>query len=196
VKRVGLTGGIGAGKSTVARMLASRGVVIVDSDAIAREVVAPGTAGLAEIVDAFGPGVLHPDGSLDRPGLGRIVFNDANALRRLEQITHPRITVESARLIDDAEAAGAPVLVHDIPLLVENGLPETFEAVIVVEAPDELRLERLAERGLPRDQALERMKAQATNEQRREAATYLIINDGSTDDLRARVDEVWEALAP
>jgi dephospho-CoA kinase len=196
VKRVGLTGGIGAGKSTVARMLASRGVVIVDSDAIAREVVAPGTAGLAEIVDAFGPGVLHPDGSLDRPGLGRIVFNDANALRRLEQITHPRITVQSARLIDDAEAAGAPVLVHDIPLLVENGLPETFEAVIVVEAPDELRLERLAERGLPRDQALERMKAQATNEQRREAATYLIINDGSTDDLRARVDEVWEALAP
>jgi dephospho-CoA kinase len=196
VKRVGLTGGIGAGKSTVARMLASRGVVIVDSDAIAMEVVAPGTAGLAEIVDAFGPGVLHPDGSLDRPGLGRIVFNDANALRRLEQITHPRITVESARLIDDAEAAGAPVLVHDIPLLVENGLPETFEAVIVVEAPDELRLERLAERGLPRDQALERMKAQATNEQRREAATYLIINDGSTDDLRARVDEVWEALAP
>lgn len=196
MKRVGLTGGIGAGKSTVARMLASRGVVIVDSDAIAREVVAPGTAGLAEIVDAFGPGVLHPDGSLDRPGLGRIVFNDANALRRLEQITHPRITVESARLIDDAEAAGAPVLVHDIPLLVENGLPETFEAVIVVEAPDELRLERLAERGLPRDQALERMKAQATNEQRREAATYLIINDGSTDDLRARVDEVWEALAP
>jgi dephospho-CoA kinase len=195
VKRVGLTGGIGAGKSTVARMLAGRGAVIVDSDAIAREVVAPGTPGLAEIVDAFGPGVLHPDGSVDRPGLGRIVFNDANALRRLEQITHPRITVESARLIDDAEAAGAPVLVHDIPLLVENGLPETFEAVIVVEAPDELRLERLAERGLPRDQALERMKTQATNEQRREAATYLIINDGSTDDLRARVDEVWEALA-
>ena len=196
MKRVGLTGGIGAGKSTVARMLAARGAVIVDSDAIAREVVATGAPGLSEIVDAFGPGVLLPDGSLDRPGLGRIVFNDADALRRLEQITHPRITAESARLIDDAEAAGAPVLVHDIPLLVENGLPGTFEAVIVVEAPDELRLERLAERGLPREQALERMKAQATNEQRREVATYLIINDGSTDDLRARVDEVWAALAP
>jgi dephospho-CoA kinase len=195
VKRVGLTGGIGAGKSTVARMLAGRGAVIVDSDAIAREVVEPGTPGLAEIVDAFGPGVLQPDGSLNRPGLGRIVFNDADALRRLEKITHPRIQDESARLIADAEAAGAPVLIHDIPLLVESGVAGTFEAVIVVEAPDDLRLERLAERGLPREQALERMKAQATNEQRREAATYLIINDGSTEDLRARVEEVWEALA-
>ena len=139
--------------------------------------------------------MLQADGSLDRPGLGRIVFDDAAALRRLEQITHPLIQEESARLIDDAEAAGAPVLIHDIPLLVENGLPETFDAVIVVEAPDELRLERLAERGLPREQALERMKAQATDEQRREAAKYLIVNDGSTDDLRARVDEVWAALA-
>ena len=195
MKKVGLTGGIGAGKSTVARLLASRGAVIVDSDAIAREVVAPGTAGLAEIVDAFGAGILRADGSLDREGLGRIVFNDPDSLRRLEQITHPRITAESARLIDDAEAAGAPVLVHDIPLLVENGLPETFDAVIVVEAPDELRLQRLAKRGLPREQALERMKAQATNEQRREAATYLIVNAGSAEELRARVDEVWSALA-
>ncbi len=195
MKRVGLTGGIGAGKSTVAKMLASHGAVIVDSDAIARDVVAPGTPGLAEIVGAFGPGVLRADGSLDRPGLGRIVFNDADALGRLEQITHPRIAGESARLIAEAEAAGAPVLVHDIPLLVENGLPETFDAVIVVEAPDELRLERLAERGLPREQALERMRAQATDEQRRRAATHLIINAGSTAELRARVDEVWAALA-
>ena len=175
-------------------MLAGHGAVIVDSDAIAREVVAPGTPGLAEIVETFGDGVLQSDGSLDRPGLGRVVFNDAVALRRLEQITHPRIQDESARLIADAEAAGAPVLIHDIPLLVESGVAGTFDAVIVVEAPDELRLERLAGRGLPREQALERMKAQATNEQRREAATYLIINDGSTDDLRTRVDEVWAAL--
>jgi dephospho-CoA kinase len=158
-------------------------------------VVEPGTPGLTEIVGAFGPGVLLADGTLDRPVLGRIVFNDADALRRLEQITHPRIQDESARLIADAEAAGAQVLIHDIPLLVESGVAGTFDAVIVVEAPDDLRLERLEGRGLPREQALERMKAQATNEQRREAATYLIINDGSTDDLRARVDEVWEALA-
>jgi dephospho-CoA kinase len=195
VKRVGLTGGIGAGKSTVAKMLAAHGAVIVDSDAIAREVVAPGSAGLAEVVEAFGEGVLRADGSLDREGLGRIVFSDAAALRRLEEITHPRITDESARLIADADAARAPVLVHDIPLLVENGLPKTFDAVIVVEAPDELRLQRLAERGLPREQAVERMKAQATNEQRREAATYLLVNSGSVDDLRSRVDEVWAELA-
>ncbi len=194
MKIVGLTGGIGAGKSTVARMLAAHGAVIVDSDEIAREVVAPGTPGLAEIVDAFGAGVLQQDGSLDRPGLGRIVFNDDAALRRLEQITHPRIQAESARLIAAAEAAGAPVLVHDIPLMVESGAQATFETVIVVEAPDDVRLERLAGRGLPRDQALERMKAQATNEQRREAATYLIVNAGSTDELRARVDEVWAEL--
>jgi dephospho-CoA kinase len=194
VKRVGLTGGIGAGKSTVARMLASHGAVIVDSDAIAREVVAPGTPGLAEIVETFGSQVLQADGSLDRPGLGRIVFNDAESLRRLEQITHPRIQAESARLIDAAEAAGAPVMVHDIPLLVESGVQGTFDAVIVVEAPDDVRLERLAGRGLPREQALERMKAQATNEQRREAATYLVVNAGSTDELRARVAEVWADL--
>jgi dephospho-CoA kinase len=175
-------------------MLASHGAVIVDSDAIARQVVAPATPGLAEIVEEFGPGVLQADGTLDRPGLGRIVFNDSRALRRLEQITHPKIQDESARLIADAEEADAPVMVHDIPLLVESGVAGTFEAVIVVEASDEIRLERLEGRGLPREQALERMKAQATNEQRRAAATYLIVNDGSTDDLRARVGEVWDAL--
>ncbi len=194
MKVVGLTGGIGAGKSTVAKLLAARGAVIVDSDALAREVVAPGTEGLAEIVDAFGPGVLQQDGSLDRPGLGRIVFSDPAALRRLEQITHPRIQAESARLIADAEAAGAPVLVHDIPLMVESGAQDTFETVIVVEAPDELRLSRLEQRGLPPEQAVERMKAQATNEERRKAATYLIINDGTEEELKARVDEVWSAL--
>jgi dephospho-CoA kinase len=175
-------------------MLASHGAVIVDSDAIAREVVEPGTPGLAEIVETFGSGILQADGSLDRPGLGRIVFNDAAALRRLEQITHPRIQAESARLIATAETDGVPVLVHDIPLMVESGAQSTFESVIVVEAPDELRLDRLEQRGLPRDQALERMNAQATNEQRREAATYLIVNDGSEAQLRSWVDEVWDAL--
>ena len=194
MKVVGLTGGIGAGKSTVARLLASHGAVVVDSDAIAREVVAPGTPGLAEIVEAFGAGVLQADGSLDRPVLGRIVFNDAAALRRLEQITHPRIQAESARLIAEAEAAGKPVLVHDIPLMVESGAQSTFETVIVVEASDDVRLERLERRGLPREQALERMKAQATNEQRRAAATFLIVNDGSEAELSRRVDEVWEKL--
>lgn len=194
MRRVGLTGGIGSGKSTVARLLAEYGAVIVDADAIAREVVAAGTPGLAQVVDAFGEGILNADGTLDREGLGRIVFADPEARRRLEGITHPLIGAESGRRIEAAEAAGAPVLVHDIPLLVENGLPESFDDVIVVEAPDEMRLARLAARGLPREQALERMRTQATNEQRRAAATYLIDNSGSLQDLRERVDEVWTGL--
>lgn len=194
MKRVGLTGGIGAGKSTVARLLAEHGAVVVDADAIAREVVAPGTPGLADVVAAFGRGMLTADGTLDRERLGRVVFSDPVALRRLEAITHPRVTAVSGRRVAAAEVAGAPVLVHDIPLLVENGLPETFEDVVVVEAPDEVRLARLAARGLPRAQALERMKSQATNEQRRAAATYVIDNAGSLEELRARVDDVWAAL--
>ncbi len=195
MKKVGLTGGIGSGKSTVARLLAAHGAVVVDADALARQVVAPGTPGLAEIVEAFGTGVLQADGSLDRPALGRIVFADPAALRTLEGITHPRISAESARLIAAAEVNGAPVLIHDIPLLVENGLPETFDSVIVVEAPDEVRLARLEERGLPREEAAGRMQAQASNEQRRAAATYLIDNAGSLADLQVRVDEVWAELA-
>lgn len=194
MRSVGLTGGIGAGKSTVARLLAEYGAVVVDSDAIAREVVAPGTPGLAKVVETFGEGVLRDDGSLDREGLGRTVFSDPDARRKLEGITHPLIGAESGRLIEAARESGAPLLVHDIPLLVENGLPESFDEVIVVEAPEEVRLARLAARGLPREQALERMKAQATDEQRRAAATYLIENSGAMNDLRERVDEVWTQL--
>jgi dephospho-CoA kinase len=194
VRSVGLTGGIGAGKSTVARLLAEYGAVVVDSDAIARDVVAPSTPGLAKVVEAFGAGVLRDDGSLDREGLGRTVFSDPDARRKLEGITHPLIGAESGRLIEAARESGAPLLVHDIPLLVENGLPESFDEVIVVEAPEEVRLARLAARGLPREQALERMKAQATDEQRRAAATYLIENSGAMNDLRERVDEVWTQL--
>jgi dephospho-CoA kinase len=194
VRRVGLTGGIGAGKSTVARLLARYGAVVVDADALAREVVAPGTPGLAEIVETFGEGVLSPDGTLDRPGLGKIVFADQVSLRRLEAITHPRIAAESSRLVALAEESGARVLIHDIPLLVENGLPDTFDDVVVVEAPDDIRLARLEGRGLPREQALERMKAQATNEQRRAAASYVIDNGTTRERLREQVDQVWAAL--
>ena len=195
MRRIALTGGIGAGKSTVSRLLAEHGAVIVDSDALAREVVEPGTEGLAEIVEVFGQEVLHADGTLDRPALGKIVFTDPALLQRLNAITHPRIQEKSARLIASAEASGAPVLIHDIPLLVENGLPEAFgDGVIVVEAPAELRLARLEERGLPRDQAEERMKAQASDEERRAAATYLIDNSGSLEGLREQVDEVWDRV--
>lgn len=194
MRRVGLTGGIGAGKSTVARLFVEHGAVVVDSDLLAREVVAPDTDGLAEVVAVFGDAILQPDGSLDRPALGAIVFADPDALKVLEAITHPRIQAESARLIAAAEAAGAPVLIHDIPLLVESGATENFEDIVVVEAPDEVRLGRLEQRGLPREQALERMKSQATNEQRRAAATYVVDNGGSLEDLRRQVDRVWAGL--
>lgn len=190
--RIGLTGGIGAGKSTVAGMLAADGAVVIDADAIARGVLARGTPGLAAVVAAFGDGVLGPDGSLDRPALGRVVFADDDSRLRLEEITHPLIGEETGRQM--AEAGPDAVVVHDVPLLVEKGLAPAYDAVVVVEAPDELRLARLEARGLPRDDALGRMRAQASSEQRAAVASYVIVNDSDEDGLRARVDEVWVDL--
>jgi len=192
VLRIGLTGGIGAGKSTVARLLAGHGATVVDADAIARGVLAPGTPGLADVVAAFGDGVLLPDGALDRPALGRVVFADSASRRRLEEITHPRIAEETGRQI---EAAGPDaVIVHDVPLLVEKAMAPNYDAVVVVEAPDEVRLARLEARGLPRGDALERMRAQASSEQRAAVATHVVDNAGDEQSLQARVDEVWAAL--
>lgn len=190
--KIGLTGGIGAGKSTVARLLAEHGAIVVDADALAREVVAPGTDGLDAVVEAFGPGVLRADGALDREALGRIVFNDPEQRRVLEGITHPRIGARTKELFDTA--GPDDVVVHDVPLLVELGMAGLYEAVVVVEAPDDVRLERLEGRGLPREQALERIRSQASREQRRAVATVVIDNGGDESALRARVDEVWSQL--
>ncbi|HSS68278.1 MAG TPA: dephospho-CoA kinase [Nocardioidaceae bacterium] len=191
--RVGLTGGIGAGKSTVSAMLAEKGAVVIDSDVLAREVVAPGSPGLAAVVDAFGTDVLTPDGELDRLALGRVVFADPDARRRLEAITHPLVRAR-ARDIEAGTCAGT-VVVHDIPLLVETGQQDKFDAVVVVEAAVEAQLQRLRQtRGMAAEDARARIAAQATSEQRRAAADYVIVNDGSLDDLRRRVDEVWSAL--
>jgi len=188
---VGLTGGIGAGKSAVAARLAALGAVVIDADALSREVVAPGTEGLAEVVEAFGPGVLAADGSLDRPALGRMVFGDDAARSRLESIVHPRVRARSAELI--AAAPPDAVVVNDVPLLVEKGY--RFPVVIVVQAPLSVRLERLArDRGMSRAEAESRMAAQATDEQRREVADVVIDNDGTLDELRSRVDAVWTDL--
>lgn len=190
--RVGLTGGIGAGKSAVARLLARHGAAVIDADAIAREVVAPGTPGLAAVAEAFGDGVIKADGSLDREALGKIVFADPDARKKLESITHPLIGAESARRI-----AGLPddgVVVHDIPLLVEGGVAGAYDLVVVVEAPRELRLERLAERGLPREQAEARMAHQASDADRRAVADILIDNSGTLDDLARQVDDAWRRI--
>lgn len=191
--RVGLTGGVASGKSTVSKMLAELGAIVVDSDAIAREVVEPGTPGLAAVVEAFGEEILTEDGTLDRPALGAIVFADEERRKVLEGILHPLIGARSAELV---EAAGADDLViHDIPLLVEAGIADSFDAVVVVDAPVELQVERmLRDRGWTREDAESRIAAQASREDRLAVATYVIENTGSLDDLRARVREVYDAL--
>ncbi|WP_405013857.1 dephospho-CoA kinase [Kitasatospora sp. NBC_01539] len=191
--RIGLTGGIGAGKSEVSRQLAALGAVIVDSDVIAREVVAPGTDGLRAVAAEFGPGVLQADGSLDRPALGRLVFADAGRLAALNAIVHPLVRARSAEL----EAAAGPqdVVVHDVPLLAENGLGHLYERVIVVDAPDDVRLDRLVRlRGMAEDEARARMAAQATREARLAVADLVIDNSGPLDGLTDRVHAVWAQL--
>jgi dephospho-CoA kinase len=191
--RVGLTGGIASGKSTVAAMLVELGAVLIDGDALAREVVARGTPGLAQVVEEFGEQVLTPEGDLDRPALGRIVFADETARRRLEAITHPLIFERYAEL----EAAAPPdaLVVHDIPLLAESGRADTFDEVVVVDVPVEVQVERMVrDRGWTREEAESRIAAQASREDRLAIATYVIDNTGSLDDLRERVRAIYAEL--
>jgi dephospho-CoA kinase len=191
--RVGLTGGVASGKSTVAAILAGLGAVVVDADLLAREVVEPGTPGLAAVVEAFGPGVLADDGSLDRPALGAVVFADPDARRRLEAILHPLIRARGAEL--EAAAPEGTVVVHDIPLLAETGQADRFEAVLVVDVPVETQVRRMvADRGMSRADALARVAAQATREERLAVATHVVENTGTREDLRDRVTEVFGKL--
>jgi dephospho-CoA kinase len=192
-RHVALTGGIGSGKSEVARLLARHGAVVVDSDALARAVVEPGTPGLAAVVRAFGTGVLAADGSLDRAALGRTVFADPQSRATLEGIVHPLVRERSAQLVDASPSDA--VVVHDIPLLVEAGLAGGFRTVVVVEADEGVRLARLAHRGLDEADARARMAAQATDSERREVATHVLRNDGSLAELAGQVDALWSELA-
>jgi len=190
---VGLTGGLGSGKSTVAALFGEHGAVIIDADVVAREVVRAGTPGFAAVVARFGPGVVGPDGELDRAALARIVFADGAALDKLNAIVHPLVGSRSAEL-----AAAVPpgaVVVHDIPLLAENGLADRFDTVVVVEADREIRLARLAERGLTRAEAEARMAAQATDEQRRAIADEIVRNDDDLDSLARQIDRLWDRLS-
>ena len=194
--RIGLTGGIGSGKSAVAERLAALGAVVLDGDKAARAVVEPGTPGLAMIVESFGPGVLRPDGSLDRARLAGIVFSDETARGKLNAITHPLIHRHIRAGEEAAVKAGGPdtIIVHDIPLLAEGQRSAGFDVVIVVDVPPELQVSRLAGRGMPEDQARARMAAQATREQRLAIADIVIDNSGPLDDLDRRVGEVWTEL--
>ncbi|MEV5400236.1 dephospho-CoA kinase [Streptomyces cellulosae] len=190
---VGLTGGIGAGKSEVSRLLVERGAVLIDADRIAREVVEPGTPGLAAVVETFGEDILAEDGSLDRPRLGALVFNDPEKLATLNSIVHPLVGARS-RELEEAAREDA-VVVHDVPLLTENGLAPLYDVVIVVDASPETQLDRLVRlRGMSEEDARARMAAQATREQRRAIADIVIDNDVPLDELERRVKEVWADL--
>lgn len=191
--RVGLTGGIGSGKSTVSRRLAELGAVVVDADVIAREVVEPGEAALELIRARFGHGVFDAKGALDRPALGRVVFGDPEALTALEGITHPAIWERTAQKFAAARESGTRVGVHDMPLLVEKRMAGEYHLVVVVDTDEEERVRRLVElRGMPEDEARSRIAAQATDDQRRAVADVLLDNNGPPEDLVVAVDRLWE----
>lgn len=192
--RVGLTGGIGSGKSTVARMLAELGAVIIDGDQIARELVGRGEPALAEIVERFGPGVLLPDGELDRAGLAETVFPDPDSLASLDAIMHPRIAARAQGLLAAAQGDGVSVVVYDMPLLVESGAADDFDVVMVVHAPMDVRLARLAVRGVAVDDARHRMAQQASDEERAAVATILVDNGGDDQQLIEQVERAWYLL--
>jgi len=197
MQRIGLTGGIASGKSTASARFVELGAVVIDHDALARAAVEPGTIGLDEIEDVFGPDVLAPDGSLNRAALASIVFADADALSQLNRIVHPEIS----RMAAEREAAAAAadpgaVIVHDIPLLVETGQADTFHLVVVVHTPAEQRIERLTRlRGASEEDARRRVRAQATDDERLAAADVVLDGSGPAEALRAQVDSLWSRLA-
>ncbi|MFE9700870.1 dephospho-CoA kinase [Streptomyces sp. NPDC006270] len=191
--KVGLTGGIGAGKSEVSRLLVEYGAVLIDSDRIAREVVEPGTPGLAAVVEEFGPGVLTAEGALDRPALGALVFADAERLAALNAIVHPLVGARAAEL--ERAAPEDAVVVHDVPLLTENGLAPLYDLVVVVDASAETQLDRLVRlRGMTESDARARMAAQATRDRRRAVADLVVDNDGPLEALEPQVRTVWDEL--
>jgi dephospho-CoA kinase len=190
VLRIGLTGGIGSGKSSVSRLLGEHGAVIVDADAIAREVVAPGTQGLAAIVEAFGAAVLAADGSLDRPRLAAVVFADPEARGTLDGIVHPLVRARAREL--EAAAPPGAVVVHDVPLLAETGQGSAYDVVVVVEADPDMRVARLVERGLTAEDARARIAVQATDEERRAIADVVLDNSGTPEELAQQVERFWQ----
>lgn len=191
--RVGLTGGIGSGKSEVSRRLAAHGALVIDADQIAREVVEPGTSGLDEVVAEFGTDVLTPEGELDRSRLGEIVFADQERLERLNGIVHPRVGERTEELMEQAPPDA--VVVYDVPLLVENELQAMYDVVVVVDTPEDVQIQRvMTNRDMPEEQARARVRAQATRERRRAVADIVIDNSGTETELDTHVSEVWQLL--
>ncbi|WP_138735726.1 dephospho-CoA kinase [Modestobacter excelsi] len=187
--RIGLTGGIGSGKSTVASLLAQRGAVVVDADRIAREVVGPGTPGLAAVAAEFGEDLLTDGGALDRPALAALVFGDPAARARLDAVVHPLVRARAAELVQAAPPDA--VVVQDVPLLVETGQAGSYDLVLVVETDLGTRVTRLGERGLSAEDARARIASQATDEERRAVADVVLRNDGDRAALEAQVERFW-----
>lgn len=197
MKRIGLTGGIGSGKSTVAKMFEELGAVIIDADQISRDLMRPGSPVLAQVAETFGNQILTNDGHLIRPELAKIVFSDSQAREKLNNIVHPAVRRHSAQLAEEAQAAPdfSGIIIEDIPLLAETGQAHRFDAVVVVEVEPDIRLQRLVQqRGMAEDDARARMAAQASDEQRREIATWVVDNSRSLDDTRAQVEEIYSRL--
>lgn len=196
---VGLTGGIGAGKSSVAQLLAGHGAAVVDVDALGREIIAPGGSAVQAVLDRFGRELEGAEGGIDRPALASIVFNDADELAALNEISHPAINELLDKRIGAIAAAGsADVVVLDMAVLVESTLGQDtqfpYEIVVTVEAPPDVRLERLVERGLAAEDAKARLASQATDEQRREVADFVIGNGGGPGELADATSQLWDAL--
>lgn len=189
--RIGVTGGIGAGKSTVARMLAEHGAVVIDADAISRALVEPGAPGLGQLVAEFGPRILREDGTLDRGELASLAFSDAQGTRRLNSIMHPLIRAEAERRVAAAREAGASVVVYDMPLLVETGQQDLVDLVLVVDASEEDQVLR-ASQTFPEADVRRRMAAQVSRDERLACADVVIDNGGSAAQTRAQVDEFWQ----
>ena len=195
---VGLTGGIGSGKSTVAGLLAAKGATVIDVDGLGRAVIAPGGRAVPAVIDAFGPSVAGPDGHVDRAALARVVFGDADALARLTAISHPAINAELAERLD--ELPHDSIVVLDMAILVESSLGRgeprhSYSHVVVVEAPEEVRVRRAVERGMAEDDVRARLAVQATDEQRRVVADAIVVNDADLAALASRVDLLWEEMS-
>jgi dephospho-CoA kinase len=190
--KVGLTGGIGAGKSTVADLFSQKGAVVIRSDELARQVIEPQTLGFQQVIDRFGKDLVNAEGYIDRAKLAQIVFKDDAALKDLENIIHPLVRSKTNQIID--QHTSETIIVNEIPLLLEKKMESLFDFLVIVISSEKNRLERLAHRGLTAEQATARMAKQVSDEQRKAAADFLIVNDGNLDQLEADVEKIWQTL--
>ena len=190
--KVGLTGGIGAGKSTVADLFSQKGAVVIRSDELARQVIEPQTPGFQQVIDRFGKDFVNSEGYIDRAKLAQIVFKDDAALKDLENIIHPLVRSKTNEIID--QHTSETIIVNEIPLLLEKKMESLFDFLVIVISSEKNRLERLAQRGLAAEQATARMAKQVSDEERKAAADFLIVNDGNLDQLEADVEKIWQTL--